>query len=93
MLRAELPERLDSLLQEAAAHAGLSQEAPAAELLATHPEGDSLPLSAFSDNQLIRLKSAIERGDRGETASNAQVDLFFEDWFSALEKRRQVEAR
>ena len=42
----------------------------------------SLPLSAFTDEQLTRLKHSMEQIKRGSFITAEQVDRKFEAWFA-----------
>jgi len=48
---------------------------------------ESLPLSAFTGEQLTRLKESIEQVKRGELIPESDIDEFFEEWFRELEAR------
>jgi len=83
MASIQIPEALERALEEAAHSAGLTKDELAEEILAANldQEDESLPLSAFTEAQLERLKHSIEQLDRGERITSEQVDLKFKAFF------------
>lgn len=82
MATLQIPDHLEEQLDIAAAGSGRSKEELAAEILEAHFEDESLPLSAFTDEQLARLKNSIEQLNRGEFVTSEEVDRKFEAWFA-----------
>jgi hypothetical protein len=87
MASLQIPEHLEDELQLAAECSGRSKEELAAEILAAHFEDESLPLSAFTEEQLTRFKESIEQVKRGELIPEDEIDKFFEQLFKELEAR------
>ncbi len=87
MLQLNLPEHIEAELESAADLSGRTKEELAAELLASHFEDQSLPLSALTEVQLDRFKESLEQIKRGEVVTEEEVDAFFEDWFKEIEAR------
>jgi predicted DNA-binding protein len=83
----EIPVELDLALEDAAARAGLTKEEFAQEILTSHLEDESLPLSAFTPEQLERLKESAAQLDRGEFVTAEEVDRKFEAFFARLAAR------
>jgi predicted transcriptional regulator len=78
----QIPDHLEEQLYIAAACSGRSKEELAAEILASHFEDESLPLSAFTDEQLARLKNSIKQLNRGEFVTSEEVERKFDAWFA-----------
>ncbi len=87
MASLQIPEHLEDELQFAAECSGQTKEELAAEILAAHFQDKSLPLSAFTEEQLTRLKESIEQAKRGELIPAEEIDIFFEEWFKELAAR------
>jgi predicted transcriptional regulator len=82
MASLQIPEHLEDELEIAAEASGRTKEEVAAEILEAHFLDVSLPLSAFTDEQLTRLKHSMEQIKRGEFITAEQVDRKFEAWFA-----------
>jgi predicted transcriptional regulator len=80
MASLQIPEHLEDELQIAAEWSGRTKEEVAAEILSAHFEDESLPLSAFTEEQLARLLHSIEQVKRGEVITSEQVQQKFADW-------------
>ncbi len=80
MANLQIPEHLEDELQLAAECSGRTKEEIAAEILAAHFEDVSLPLSAFTEEQLTRLMQSIEQVKRGEVLTSEHVQLKFAVW-------------
>ncbi len=78
----QISDHLEEQLDVAAACSGRSKEELAAEILEAHFEDESLPLSAFTEEQLARLKNSIEQFNRGEFVTSEELDRKFEAWFA-----------
>jgi hypothetical protein len=87
MVSIEITDELAAVLDAAARRAGLSKEELAEDILSTHIEDVALPPSAFTEQQLSRLKESVEQVKRGDVVTSEQVDAFFEDWFKELNAR------
>jgi predicted transcriptional regulator len=87
MLQLSLPEHIEAELESAADLTGRTKEELATELLASHFEDQSLPLSAFTEAQIARFKESIGQIKRGEVVTEEEVNDFFEDWFKEIESR------
>jgi predicted transcriptional regulator len=87
MLLLNLPEHIEAELESAADLSGRTKEELATELLASHFEDRSLPLSALTEAQLARFKESLDQIKRGEVVTEEEVDAFFEDWFNEIESR------
>jgi predicted transcriptional regulator len=87
MLQLNLPEHIEAELESAADLSGRTKEELATELLASHFEDQSLPLSALTEAQLARFKESLDQIKRGEVVTEEEVDAFFEDWFNEIESR------
>ncbi len=61
MASLQIPKHLEDELQIAAECSGRSKEELAAEILSAHFQDESLPLSAFTEDQLQRLQESIEQ--------------------------------
>jgi predicted transcriptional regulator len=85
MLQLNLPEHIEAELESAADLSGRTKEELAAELLASHFEDQSLPLSALTQVQLDRFKESLEQIKRGEVVTEEEVDRKFEAWFAKLD--------
>ena len=82
MATLQIPDHLEEQLDIAAASSGRTKEELAVEILASHLEDESLPLSAFTEEQLARFKNSIEQLNRGEFVTSEQVERKFEAWFA-----------
>jgi predicted transcriptional regulator len=82
MANLQIPEHLEDELQIAAEHTGRTKEEVAAEILEAHFQDASLPLSAFTEQQLARLMHSIEQVKRGEVVTSEEVDAKFRAWFA-----------
>jgi predicted transcriptional regulator len=82
MASLQIPEHLEEELQIAAEFSGCTKEEIAAQILAAHLEDQSLPLSAFSEAQLARIKDSIGQVQRGDVVTEEQIDRKFEAWFA-----------
>ncbi len=87
MLQLNLPEHIEAELESAADLSGRTKEELATELLASHFEDQSLPLSALTEAQLTRFKESLEQIKRGEVITEEQVNRKFEAWFAKLDAR------
>ncbi len=87
MASLQIPKHLEDELQIAAECSGRTKEELAAEILAAHFEDESLPLSAFTEEQLARFKESVEQVKRGDLIPEEEIDQFFEEWFKELEAR------
>jgi plasmid stability protein len=87
MASLQIPKHLEDELQIAAECSGRSKEELAAEILSAHFQDESLPLSAFTEDQLKRLQESIEQVKRGELIPESEIDEFFEEWFKELAAR------
>jgi len=89
MASIQIPETLDLALEDAACRAGLTKDELAEEILAANleQEDESLPLSAFTDAQLGRMKESVEQLNRGERITSAQVDQKFKAFFERMAAR------
>jgi predicted transcriptional regulator len=87
MASLQIPESLEHELTIAAEWSGRTKEELAAEILAAHFKDESLPLSAFTEEQLSRLKESIEQAKRGELIPEEKIDEFFDEWFKELESQ------
>jgi predicted DNA-binding protein len=87
MANLRIPEELDTVLQSAAERAGRTKDELAQEILAAHLEDESLPLSAFTDRQLARLKESIEQVRRGDVVPGAVVMSKLSSLIEDLEAR------
>jgi predicted transcriptional regulator len=87
MLQLNLPEHIEAELESAADLAGRTKEELAAELLASHFEDQSLPLSALTEAQLTRFQESLGQIKRGEVVTEEQVNRKFEAWFAKLDSR------
>jgi predicted DNA-binding protein len=82
MASLQIPEHLEDELEIAAESSGRTKEEVAAEILEAHFQDVSLPLSAFTEEQLTRLKHSMEQIQRGEFITAEQIDRKFEAWFA-----------
>jgi predicted DNA-binding protein len=82
MASLQISEYLEEELEIAAESSGRTKEEVAAEILSAHFEDVSLPLSAFTEEQLTRLKHSMEQVKRGEVLTAEHVDRKFEAWFA-----------
>jgi predicted transcriptional regulator len=87
MATIQIPDELDIVLEDAAMRAGRSKDDFALQIIATHLEEESLPLSAFTEAQLERMKESVAQLDRGEHITSEEVDRRFEVFFNRLEAR------
>jgi len=87
MASLQIPEHLEDELEIAAEWSGRTKDEVAAEILSAHFEDESLPLSAFTEGQLARLKESVAQVKRGELVTEKETDEFFEGWFKELEAR------
>lgn len=92
MLSLQLPEHIEAELESAADLAGRTKEDLATELLSSHFEDQSIPLSALSEAQLTRFKESLEQIKRGEVVTEEEVNAFFEDWFKEIDSREALVA-
>ena len=90
MISLQISKHLEDELQIAAEGSGRSKEELAAEILAAHFEDKSLPLSAFTEQELTRLQESVQQVKRGEVISEEEVDKFFEEWFRELKRVEPV---
>jgi plasmid stability protein len=82
MANLQIHEHLEDELQIEADCSGRTKEEVAAEILTAHFQDESLPLSAFTEEQLTRLKNSMEQVKRGEVLTAEHVDRKFEAWFA-----------
>ncbi len=87
MLQLNLPEHIEAELESAADLSGRTKEELATELLASHFEDRSLPLSALTEAQLARFKESLDQIKRGEVVTEEEVDRKFDAWFAKLDAR------
>ncbi len=87
MVTIQIPEELDAVLKDAANRAGRTPEEYLEELILTHLQDESLPLSAFSELELARFKESAAQLDRGESVSAEEVDGKFAALFERLAAR------
>jgi predicted transcriptional regulator len=80
MASLQISEYLEEELEIAAESSGRTKEEVAAEILSAHFEDVSLPLSAFTEEQLARLKRSIEQVKRGQVLTSEHVQQKFADW-------------
>jgi predicted transcriptional regulator len=85
MLQLNLPEHIEAELESAADLSGRTKEELATELLASHFEDQSLPLSALTEAQLARFKESLDQIKRGEVVTEEEVDRKFDAWFAKLD--------
>jgi predicted transcriptional regulator len=85
MLQLNLPEHIEAELESAADLSGRTKEELATELLASHFEDQSLPLSALTEAQLARFKESLDQIRRGEVVTEEEVDRKFDAWFAKLD--------
>jgi len=82
MASLQIPDHLEEELKIAAESSGRTKDEIAAEILGAHFGDESLPLSAFTEDQLARLMESIEQLKRGEFVTSEEVDRKFEAWFA-----------
>ncbi len=87
MASLHIPEHLEEELQIAAEFSGRTKEEIAAEILAAHLGDQSLPLSAYTAEQLARIKDSVGQIQRGEIVTEEQIDRKFEAWFAKRTNR------
>ena len=87
MVNLQISDELDIVLEDAASRAGQSKDQFAQEILSAHLEDESLPLAAFSDEQLARLKQSVAQLEQGKRIPSEEVDHFFEEWFKECDAR------
>jgi predicted transcriptional regulator len=80
MVNLQITEEADAVLETAAKRAGLSKEEFAEEIILAHMEDESLPLSAFTEEQLARFKESIAQLDRGEGIPGEEVMQKLDRW-------------
>ena len=83
----QIPDELDTVLQEAAQRHGRTKDELAEEILLAHLADESLPLSAFTEVQLERLIHGVEQVKRGELIPGEVIDAKFEVFFAKLSSR------
>jgi hypothetical protein len=81
MVNIEITDELAAVLDAAASRAGLSKEQLAEEILSANVEDISLPLSAFTEEQLNRLTESSQQIKRGEYVTSEEVDRRFDAFF------------
>jgi phosphohistidine phosphatase SixA len=87
MVNLQISEEADAVLQSAARRARMTREEFAEIMILTQVEDESLPLSAFTPQQLERFKESIAQLDRGEYVTSEEVDKKFEALFAHLAAR------
>jgi len=87
MASLQIPKHLEDQLLIEAECSGRTKEELAAEILAAHLGDESVPLSAFTQEQLTRLQESVEQVKRGELIPEEEIDKFFEDWVSGAGAR------
>jgi hypothetical protein len=89
MATIQITKSLELALEEAAHHAGVTKDELAQDILAANfeLEDESLPLSAFTEAQLERMKHSVEQLNRGDVVTSEEVDKRFEALFARLAAR------
>jgi len=73
MAMIEIPDELDILLEHAAMRAGQTKDEFLHGMIAAQAEEESLPLSAFTEAQLERMKESVGQVSRGAVYPSEHV--------------------
>ena len=87
MVNLQITEEADAVLESAARRAGLTKEEFAEVMILTQIEDESLPLSAFTSQQIDRFKDGIAQLDRGEGIPGEEVMQKLDRWIAERASR------